>query len=115
MNANEQAKLQQFLGMLLDGDMDLGFAALPLIAIYNKAKSEKIDFWQLLLTEPSIADRIVKSMRKHAAKLPESAITGLRLLINSHAEAKVQAKAETEAVKKSAFARPGAVSEEDAP
>lgn len=114
MRPDEQARLQQFLGLLLSGEMDLGFAALPLITLYNKAKVEGVDFWQLLLTEPTIAERITKVMQQHAGKLPPSVITGLKLVIEAHANAKVQAKAQAGGFAKSAFT-PGAVSDDDAP
>lgn len=97
MNAADTARLQQFLGGVLNGAVDLGIGALPLLALYRRAKDEKLDFWQLVLTDEAMATTLVRKMRMHAGKLPDSVVSALKLVIEANTEAKVQKKATAQA------------------
>lgn len=93
MKPQETVKLQEFLRKLLDGAVDLGLASLPLLAIYNRAKDEKLDFWSLVLTDPEMGDRLIKRLRARASTLPPAMIEGLRLVVKAADEGRAAAAA----------------------
>ena len=92
LQSDEIAKVKQFLGSLLNGAAELGFSALPILSLYKRAKDERVDFWMLLLTDPDMSAKLVGAMRKHAGKLPDSFVAGLKLAIQAHGEARAQEK-----------------------
>lgn len=97
MHFDDRKRVAEFLGALLNGAADLGFAALPLLGLYKKAKDEKLDFWLLVLSDESLSSMLVRKMREHAARLPPSFVAALKLVIQARNEAEVQAKAHAQA------------------
>jgi ABC-type sulfate transport system permease subunit len=88
-------KLSKFLGQFLNGASKLGVTALPVLNLYNQAQAEGVDFWHLILTDPEMSARLVETMRKHAGKIPDNVVAGLRLALQAHAEAKAIEKVRT--------------------
>jgi hypothetical protein len=80
--------LQHFLASFLNGARSLGVTALPVLSLYNRAQAEGVDFWNLILTDPEMSVRLVEAMRKHAGKMPEGLVVGMRLALQAHDEAK---------------------------
>lgn len=89
MQPNDRDKVAQFLGQLMGGAAELGMAAMPLISLYKQAKQEGVDFWGLVLSHPHYCDQVVVALRKHAAKLPDSVVVGLRAVLQANQEARI--------------------------
>jgi hypothetical protein len=77
----DKQKVGLFLGALLRGTADLGFAALPLVKLYSAAKTEKLNFTDLLMRDPETALAIVTAMRRQAKKLPPEVVSALEQVV----------------------------------
>jgi len=105
LRQGEVERLSNFLGNLLNGEADLGMGAIAMIGLYSQAKAEKLNFLDLLLTDPDMADRIVKAMSKQAAGLSPNVVRTLRLMLHAHDEGQLKKSAEAATVRaaKAAF------------
>ncbi len=98
MKPGEADQLRAFLGSLLTGAAEFGMKAYPLVKMYERAQAEKIDFWELVLTDESTTAHLTKAMEKHMAKLSPSVIAGLRLVLNARQQHDLRKKQEAEAM-----------------
>lgn len=81
LSDTDKQRVGSFLGDLLRGTADLGFAALPLVKLYSAAKTEKLSFTDLLLRDPETALAIAAAMKRQAKKLPPEVIGALEQVI----------------------------------
>jgi hypothetical protein len=88
-------EIQQFLGRLLNGAQTLGLTAYPILGLYNRAQAEGVDFWHLILSDPEMSVKLVEAMRKHAGKMPDALVAGMRLAVQAHEEARAIEKVRT--------------------
>ncbi len=98
MKPDEAAKLQQFVGAILNGAAAFSMKALPLISLYQKAQTEKLDFWELLLTDEAASQQLTQAMERHVAKLPPALFSGLRVVLNARQQVDLRKKQEAEAM-----------------
>lgn len=84
----ETAKVVGFLGNLLSGAADLGFAALPLVALYQKAKADKVPFADLLVQDPGAMQTILQALERQARSLPPAVLDALQEVIREAKEGK---------------------------
>ncbi len=83
MPLSEIDKLQvsAFLGGLVRGTAEVGFAALPLLKLYKVAKEERVSLPDLLARDPETVLEIIAALRRQARKLPPSVIKALEQVV----------------------------------
>ena len=81
ISQQETAKVVSFLGNLINGAADLGFAALPLVSLYQKARAEKVPLADLLVRDPQAIIAITDALKRQASKLPPAVLDALQAVI----------------------------------
>jgi len=94
LKPGETTQLQAFLGAMMAGAAELSFKAMPLITLYNKAKAENLDFWELLLTDESASRQLTQAMEKHVEKMPPALFASMKLLCNARQQLDLRKKQE---------------------
>lgn len=100
MKPEETKRIADFLGSLLNGAADLGITALPLLNLYKRARDERLDFWLLVLSDPTTADALAKAIEQHAIRVSPRLIAAMKLVIQAHDDASLRKKQEAESLKK---------------
>ncbi len=95
---DEMANLQSFIGSMMNGAAEFGLKALPLVAIYKKAQDDKLDFWQLLLTDETTSQQLTKALERHSEKLPPALIASMKLICNARQQVDLRKKQEAESL-----------------
>jgi hypothetical protein len=88
ISANDTAKVVNFIGGLINGAADLGFSALPLVALYQKAKAENVPFADLLVKDPTAIASIMQALKRQARTLPPAVLDALQEVIREAKEGK---------------------------
>ncbi len=86
ISPDEVRKVGGFMSSLVTGVADLGFAALPLVALYQKAKKENIPFAELIVQDPQALSAITDALLRQAKKLPPSVLATLEEVIKKAKE-----------------------------
>ena len=81
LSANETAKVVNFIGGLISGAADLGFSALPLVSLYQKAKAENVPFADMLVKDPAAIASIMQALKRQAKQLPPVVLAALQEVI----------------------------------
>jgi hypothetical protein len=84
----ETAKVVNFLGSLINGAADLGFSALPLVSLYQKARAENVPFADLLVRDPAAIASIMQALKRQARSLPPAVLDALQEVIREAKEGK---------------------------
>lgn len=88
ISANDTAKVVNFIGGLINGAADLGFSALPLVSLYQKAKAENVPFADLLVKDPTAISSIMQALKRQARTLPPVVLDALEEVIREAKEGK---------------------------
>lgn len=104
LSGQEQTKVGSFVGQLLRGVADLGFTALPYVALYQRAREQKLTIIDLALEDEETVRTVVEALKRKAARLP---LPILHLMEQVIVAARVQASPATAPVQ--------AMSDHDAP
>jgi len=88
LTEGEKAKVGAFLGALMRGAADLGFSALPLVALYTKARVEKTPLTDFILKDPAALDAVIQSLKRQAKTLPLPVIIALEGILTDARKSK---------------------------
>ncbi len=81
MDERDKSKVGQFLAQIMLGTADLGFAALPLVGLYAKAKAERVRFSDMLMRDPAVVAELMGALTRQARTLPPSVLMALKQVI----------------------------------
>ena len=88
LSPQDTAKVVSFLGSLINGAADLGFAALPLVALYSQARKEGVPLSDLLVRDPTAITSILQALKRQASQLPPAVLTALEDVLREAREGK---------------------------
>lgn len=88
VSPQDTAKVVSFLGTIINGAADLGFSALPMVALYQKARAENVPFADLLVRDPAAISSIMQALKRQARTLPGPVLDALQEVIREAKEGK---------------------------
>jgi hypothetical protein len=88
-----------FLRGVAKGTIELGFAAMPMVQLYNRARAAGTPFLDLLVADPDTAFELVGALKKQARRLPKSVLAAIAQIA---AEAAAEGPPEPAAARRSA-------------
>lgn len=77
----QPTQLKEFLSKLVLGTAELGFASLPLIEMYKKAKAAGTSFPEMLATDPKALDGILTAVQRQADKLSPTTLAIMEAIV----------------------------------
>jgi len=81
LTPEQSAKVKSFLSSLVLGTADLGFASLPLVALYQQAKREGTSFADMVASDPKASVGILDAMQRQADKLSPGTLAVLEAIV----------------------------------
>ncbi len=78
---DEKKVLSQFLRGVMKGTVDLGWSAMPMIALYSRAQEHNTSLVAILAADGEMMLDIANAMKSRAARLPASVIQVLKHVI----------------------------------
>jgi hypothetical protein len=75
-----------FLRGVAKGTIELGFAAMPMLQLYNRARAAGTPFLDLLVADPDTALELVAALKKQARRLPKNVLLAVAQIANDAAQ-----------------------------
>lgn len=77
LTPDEMRTFSSFLRGVAKGTIELGFAAMPMVQLYNRARAAGTPFLDLLVADPETAVELVGAIKKQARRLPKNVLVAI--------------------------------------
>jgi hypothetical protein len=88
----EKMQMAEFLGGLLRGRTELGIGSLGLVSIYNRARAEGLNIFDIALEDQQTLDMFIGYLERNLRRMPPSALIAIEVAVRA-ARVPVQAPA----------------------